>query len=102
MKTGYWQIRLVPGPNGLYITSFVTERGVFRWKVMPIWIQPASNELSHQMQHLFNEVFATEEIFARSLLVRDLDDFLGARRQRTVWLILWRSSCTAARLEEST
>ena len=30
MKTGYWQIRLVLGPDGSYITSFVTEQGVFR------------------------------------------------------------------------
>ena len=53
MKTGYWQIHLVLGPEGLYITCFVTEQGVLLWKVMPMSIQPASDELSHQMQQLF-------------------------------------------------
>ena len=77
MMTGYWQIRLVPGPNGSYITIFVTERGVFRCKVMPMGIQPASDELSHQMQQLFEKLFATKEISAGSPMVRDLDDFLG-------------------------
>ena len=80
MKTGYWQIRLVSGPNGSYITSFITERGIFRWKVMPMGIQPASDELSHQMQELFGELFATEKVSEGSPMVRDLDDFLGGAR----------------------
>ena len=77
MKTGYWQIRLIDGPDGSHITAFVTERGIFRWKVMPMGIQPASNELSHQMQEVFRDLFATEMISQGSPMVRDLDDFLG-------------------------
>ena len=30
MLTGYCQIRLVNGPNGSYITSFICEQGIFR------------------------------------------------------------------------
>ena len=78
MKTGYWQIRLALGPEGSYITNFVTECGVFRWKVLPMGIQPASDELSHQMQHLFYELFAAESVTTGSPMVRDLDDFLGS------------------------
>ena len=62
MKTGYWQIRLVDGPDGSFITSFVTERGIFRWKVMLMGIPPASNKLSHQMQNLFGDLFSPEAI----------------------------------------
>jgi hypothetical protein len=40
-------------------------------------IQPASNELSHQMQHVFHELFAAESVTTGSPMVRDLDDFLG-------------------------
>jgi hypothetical protein len=40
-------------------------------------IQPASDELSHQMQKLFKERFATEKISEGSPMVRVLDDFLG-------------------------
>ena len=77
MKTGYWQIRLALGPEGSHITSFVMERGVFRWKVLPMGIQPASNELSHQMQELSHKFFAPESVATGSPMVRDLDDFLG-------------------------
>ena len=80
MKTGYWQIRLIDGPDGSHITAFVTERGIFRWKVMPMGIQPATDELSHQMQDLFGDLFATEVISEGSPMVRDLDDFLGGAR----------------------
>ena len=47
MSTGYWQIRLIDGPNDSHVTLFLTERGIFRWKVMPMGIQPASDTLSH-------------------------------------------------------
>ena len=77
MKTGYWQIRLALGPEGSYLTNFVTERGVFTWKVLPMVIQPAGDELSHQMQHLFHELFAAESVTTESPMVRDLDDLLG-------------------------
>ena len=40
-------------------------------------IQPASDELSHKMQHLFHELFAAESVMTGSPMVRDLDDFLG-------------------------
>ena len=40
-------------------------------------IQPASDELSHQMQELFHELFAAESVATGSPMVRDLDDFLG-------------------------
>ena len=40
-------------------------------------IQPASDELSHQMQKLFKELLATEKISEGSPMVRVLDDFPG-------------------------
>ena len=40
-------------------------------------IQPASEELTHQMQELFGDLFATEKVSEGSPMVRDLDDFLG-------------------------
>ena len=47
---------------------------------MPMGIQPASDELSHQMQDLFGDLFSTEVISEGSPMVRDLDDFLGGAR----------------------
>ena len=44
---------------------------------MTMGIQPVSNELSHQMQQLFQELFATEDISLGSPMVKDLDDFPG-------------------------
>ena len=40
-------------------------------------IQPASDELSHQMQDLFGDLIAIKKISEGSPMVRDLDDFLG-------------------------
>ena len=40
-------------------------------------IQPASDELSHQMQELFHELFAAESVTTGSPMVRDFDNFLG-------------------------
>ena len=76
MKTGHWQIRQVAGPDASYITCFITERGVFGWKEMPMGIQPASDKLSHQMQKLFGKLFTTEKISGGSPMVRDLYNFL--------------------------
>ena len=47
---------------------------------MPMGIQPASDEHSHQMQDLFGDLFATEVISEGSPMVRNLDDFLGGAR----------------------
>ena len=40
-------------------------------------IQPASDELGHEMQKLFGELFAMEKISEGSPMLRDLEDFLG-------------------------
>ena len=47
---------------------------------MLVGIQPASDKLSHQMQQLFHELFAAESVMTGSLMVRDLDDFLGGTK----------------------
>ena len=49
---------------------------------MPMGIQPVSDELSHQMQDLFGDLFATEKISEGSPMVRNLDDFLGGARTK--------------------
>ena len=80
MSTGYWQICLIEGPIGSYITSCLTERGIFCWKVIPMGIQPTSDILSHQMQEVFWDLFATERISEGAPMVRDLYNFLvGAK-----------------------
>ena len=96
MSTGYWQIRLIDSPNGSYITSLLCERGIFRWKVMPMGIQPASNVLSHQMQEVFGDLFTTEKISEGSPMVWDLDNFLGGAETEESWAMLWRSSSICA------
>ena len=44
---------------------------------MPMGIQPGSDTLSHQMQEVFGDLFATEKLSEGAPVVRDLNDFLG-------------------------
>ena len=46
MSTGYFQVRLKDSPAGSDVTSFICDRGVFKWLRMPMGIQPASDALS--------------------------------------------------------
>ena len=55
-------------------------------------LQPASDELSHQMQHLFHELFAAESVTTGSPMVRDLDNFLGSEETVKDWRTSSRSS----------
>ena len=79
MSSGYHQIRLQDGPEGSDVTTFVCDRGVFKWLVLPMGCHPASDELSSQMQAIFAELFRSDKDnpAAGSPMVRDLDDFLG-------------------------
>ena len=78
MSSGYYQIRLKDGPTGSDVTTFVCDRGIFRFLVMPMGIHPASDALSEQMQAIFACLFRSVDgtASAGARLVRDLDDFL--------------------------
>ena len=78
MSSGYFQVRLEDGPNGSDVTTFVCDRGVFKFLVMPMGIHPASDVLSQQMEAIFAELFRSVDgsAAAGARLVRDLDDFL--------------------------
>ena len=80
MSSGYWQMRLAPGPEGQDITQFICDRGSYKWARMPMGIQTASDELAIQLQKYFQELFqpVSDEPSAGSPMVRDVDDFLGA------------------------
>ena len=77
MSQGYFQIHLIDGPEGSHVTTFICERGIFRWKVMPMGIQPASDSLSYQMQAVLGVLFRTDFKTHGSPMVKDLDKFLG-------------------------
>ena len=79
MSSGYFQVRLKDGPTGSDVTTFVCDRGVFRWLVMPMGIHPASDKLSEQMEAIFAELFRPVggKPTSGSPMVRDLDDFLS-------------------------
>ena len=46
---------------------------------------------------MFEDLFATESLSEGSPMVRDLDDFLGARRQKRNSKNLWTSSIATVR-----
>ena len=79
MSSGYYQVRLEDGPLGSHVTTFICDRGIYQWLVMPMGIHPASDELSQQMEQIFAELFKSEEGTGASgsPMVRDLDDFLA-------------------------
>ena len=75
MSQGYFQVRLLDRPEGSHITTFLCKCGIFRWRVMPMGIQPASDSLSHQIQAIFGNLFRTYSVVEGASMVRDLDDF---------------------------
>ena len=90
MSTGYFQVRLKDGPTGSDVTAFVCDRGVFKWLRMPMGIQPASDELSLQMELIFAPLFRSQDGHPGSgaPMVRDLDDFLAGARTEEEFLAL--------------
>ena len=90
MSTGYFQVRLKDGPTGSDVTAFICDRGVFKWLRMPMGIQPASDELSLQMELIFAPLFRSPDNIASggAPMVRDLDDFLAGARTEEEFLTL--------------
>ena len=67
------QILLADSLNCSHVTNLICKRGIFKWKVMPIGIQPASDSLSHQMQTVFSDLFTPDPGLGGAPMVRDID-----------------------------